>query len=142
MSSLFHLVYVSKAVADISYTDIHNILEVSRLKNLQDGITGVLIFRDGYFLQLLEGPEEKVRQTLNRIILDDRNFDLHVLIETVSTDRLFSDWTMAFYDGDLSANATEDLLFLFEACLDKRRESKSLIMPMIRQFRATAPEFK
>lgn len=142
MSSIFHLVYVSKAVADISYSDIRNILEVSRRKNLQDEITGLLIFRDGYFLQLLEGPEEKVRQTLSRIILDDRNYDLQSLIEVVSADRLFSDWSMAFYDGDISSNATEDLVFLFEACLDKRGDKKSLIMPMIRQFRASAPEFK
>lgn len=142
MSSVFHLVYISEAVADISYTDIRNILEVSRRRNLEDEITGLLIFRDGYFLQLLEGPESKVRTTLGRILQDERNYSLRLLLETGGPDRLFKDWTMAFYDGDISNNATQDLITLFDACLDGGDHRRSLIMPMLRQFRASAPELK
>jgi len=142
MSAIFHLVYISEAAADISYTDIRNILEVSRHRNLEDGITGLLIFRDGYFLQLLEGDEKKVRATLGRIIKDDRNNSLRILMETTGMDRLFKDWTMAFYDGDLSINSTQDLITLFDACLEGGEHMRSLIMPMLRQFRASAPEFK
>ncbi len=142
MSAVFHLVYISEAVEDISYTDIRDILDVSRRRNLEDDITGLLIFRDGYFLQLLEGDEKKVRATLGRILQDDRNYSLRLLIETPGPERLFKEWTMAFYDGDISANSTQDLITLFEACLDGGDHKRPLIMPMLRQFRASAPELK
>ncbi|NUN05115.1 MAG: BLUF domain-containing protein [Bdellovibrio sp.] len=142
MSTVFHLVYISQAVTDISYTDIRAILEVSRCRNLEDEITGVLIFRDGYFLQLLEGDEKKVRATLGRILQDERNYSLRLLIETLGPERLFKDWTMAFYDADISSNETQDLITLFDACLDGGDHKRSLIMPMLRQFRASAPELK
>ena len=142
MSAVFHLVYISEAVADISYTDIRDILDVSRRRNLEDGITGLLIFRDGYFLQLLEGEEKKVRATLGRILQDERNYSLRLLIETQGDERLYANWAMAFYDADISANATQDLVTLFDACLDGEVHKRSLIMPMLRQFRASAPELK
>ncbi|WP_295905308.1 BLUF domain-containing protein [uncultured Bdellovibrio sp.] len=142
MNPIFHLVYISEAAEDISYTDIHDILEVSRRNNSQEAITGLLIFRDGHFLQLLEGDEKSVRKVLGKILLDDRNYSLRVLIEAEGDQRLFPNWTMAFYDGDVSPNSTEDLINLFDACLDGGASRRSLIMPMLHQFRASAPELK
>lgn len=142
MNEIFHLVYISEAAEDISYTDIRDILDVSRRNNVQDDVTGLLIFREGHFLQLLEGSEKSVRKTLGKILLDDRNYSLRVLIETQGDQRLFANWAMAFYDGDVSPNSTQDLISLFDACLDGGASHRSLIMPMLRQFRASAPELK
>lgn len=142
MSSVFHLVYLSKAAEDISYTDIREILEVSRRNNAQLEITGLLIFRDGYFLQLLEGREADVQAVLGKIREDDRNYAVRVMIETESPDRLFQEWSMAFYDGDISTNATEHLVDLFETVIEGDVSKKTLIMPILRKFRASAPELK
>lgn len=142
MKEVFHLVYVSKAAENISYSDIRNILEASRRNNGIEDITGLLILRDGYFLQLLEGPESGVKKILGKIMMDDRNYNLHVLIQAFGDERLFHDWTMAFYDGDIAANSTEDLVNLFEYCVSGTGEQRPLILPMLRQFRASAPEFK
>lgn len=142
MDGVFHLVYISQAAEDISYTDILDILEVSRRNNTADGVTGLLIFRDGFFLQLLEGTENNVKKVLSKILMDDRNFSVRVLTETQSDDRLFKEWSMAFYDGDISSNATKDLVDLFDLCLARNPDQKSMIVPMLRQFRASAPELK
>lgn len=142
MDNIFHLVYISEAVADISYTDIRDILEVGRKRNLQDDVTGLLIFRDGYFVQLLEGNEVNVRKVLNRILLDDRNYSLRILTESTSEQRLFDNNPLAFYDGDISSNSTEDLSSLFEACMASDIKQTNEVIPLLWKFRATAPEFK
>lgn len=143
MSNIFQLVYVSEAVEDISYTDIQNILDVSRANNAKEGITGILIFYEGYFLQLLEGPEDAVRKTLNKILLDERNYELKVLVENNGSERLFANWTMAFYDGDISSNITEDMTSLFKLCFENERKiQRTLIVPMIKKFRSTARQLR
>ena len=142
MSKIFHLVYVSHAVEDISYTDIRDILEVSRKHNAKENITGVLVFREGYFLQVLEGNKDAILPLVDRIRDDDRNFKLKVLVETESENRIFGEWSMAFLDGDIQANSTKDLIELFEICLKGGISDRTMIMIMARKFRASAPEFK
>lgn len=142
MENIFHLVYISEAAEDISYTDIREILEVSRRNNEFEEITGLLIFREGYFLQLLEGDESSVRQIFQKIREDDRNYSVRVLIEDKGDQRLFEKWSMAFFDGDISSNNTHDLINLFDTCLTGGVKHRTMIMPMLRQFRASAPELK
>ncbi len=61
------IVYTSKAKAPIDSAMIDDILKVARVSNARDGLTGFLIARDGYFLQLLEGNEDMVRNCYARI---------------------------------------------------------------------------
>ncbi|AFY00436.1 BLUF domain-containing protein [Bdellovibrio bacteriovorus] len=142
MSGVFHLVYFSKAAEDLSYTDIREILEVSRRNNARLGITGLLIFRDGYFVQLLEGEEAPVRKVLDAIREDDRNYSVKVLIETIGEERLFPDWSMAFHDGDITTSSTNHLIELFESVVSSDLSRRGLIMPILKKFRASAPELK
>lgn len=142
MNNIFHLVYISEAVADISYTDIRDILEVARKHNRQEDVTGLLIFRDGYFVQLIEGEESSVRKVLGRILLDDRNYSLRILSETTSNQRLFDKNPLAFYDGDISSNSTEDLSSLFDVCMANNMNQADQVIPLLWKFRTSAPEFK
>ncbi|MFV3407052.1 BLUF domain-containing protein [Bdellovibrio bacteriovorus] len=142
MSGVFHLVYFSKAAEDLSYTDIREILEVSRRNNARLGITGLLIFRDGYFVQLLEGDEAPVRDVLTAIRDDDRNYSVKVLIEAIGAERLFPDWSMAFHDGDITTASSEHLVELFESVSASDLSKRALIMPILKKFRASAPELK
>ncbi len=139
MTPVFHLVYISHAAEDISYTDIRDILSVSRKNNAQENVTGLLIFREGYFLQLLEGSETAVKKILGQIMMDDRNHSLRVLIEAEGEQRLFEDWQMAFIDGDISSNETTELVEFFDTCLNAGAHQRTLIMPILRKFRASAP---
>ncbi|MFM6929318.1 MAG: BLUF domain-containing protein [Bdellovibrio sp.] len=142
MESVFHLVYISHAADDLSYSDIRNILDVSRMHNAEVGITGILILRDGYFLQVLEGDEAQIKSLVSRIDEDDRNHSLKVIIEDHSEKRLFSEWSMAFLDGDIEANSTKELIEFFDVCLKSGIQQRVMIMPLVRRFKASAPVFQ
>lgn len=139
MGEIFHLVYFSEAADDLSYTDIKEILEVSRVNNARDEITGILIYRDGFFMQLLEGPEAEVRGTLERIRHDDRNYKVKLLAEGGTANRLFEGWSMAFHDGDLSSNQNPYVEKLF---LAPKNIKVTDIMALLRAFRDFAPDFR
>lgn len=75
---------------------LQGILMDARRCNARDGITGALICRDDLFLQLLEGPEDKVEETYSRIARDDRHIEVQPLTRAVIADdgRMFGQWAM------------------------------------------------
>lgn len=139
MSEIYHLLYVSEAPDSLNYSDLLDILKVARDFNEKNQISGVLIYRDGYFIQLLEGDKVKIDQLMNNIKKDARNHSLRILIESESSERIFGDWSMAFIDGDLSVNETSDLIDLFELATQFNHSQKELIMPMLKKFRQSLP---
>ena len=73
---------------------LNGILADARTYNPQNHITGALICREDIFLQLLEGPEDKILLTYNRILNDDRHLDIELLVQEPCDDRLFPTWSM------------------------------------------------
>lgn len=114
MNEIFRLVYISEAHKQVCYTDLENILFSSRNRNAQLGITGVLIHQDGFFIQLLEGDEEKVKEVISMIIKDRRHKHLRVIKEWSSIEpRYFEKWAMSFIDGDLEEKSHPFIQQLF-----------------------------
>ncbi|AMO72584.1 BLUF domain-containing protein [Sphingorhabdus sp. M41] len=71
------------------------IAEASAAHNRLADLTGSLLFIDGCFIQILEGPPEEVEKTFERICCDFRHIDLR-LIDLISvSERLFEHWDMA-----------------------------------------------
>ena len=102
MDKIFRLVYISEADININYSDLENILYSSNLNNKKSGITGVLIHKNDFFIQLLEGSENNVKELLAVIIKDRRHKNLQILKEWASTEpRYFDKWSMSFLDSDL-----------------------------------------
>ncbi len=93
---MHQLVYVSSARADLSEDDLQDILCRARETNRTLGVTGMLVFLDGCFLQVLEGRRECVRDLYAKIETDPRHFDAKVLIETEIAKPAFPDWSMGF----------------------------------------------
>ncbi len=74
------IVYTSSAFRrDMPSSDIEQILETSRRNNAKDDITGLLLYRDGSFVQFLEGPRSKVQQCYDRIAKDPRHRGLVII---------------------------------------------------------------
>ena len=73
---------------------LDNILLFSRRNNERDGITGALICRHEIYLQLLEGPKDKVDALFNRISFDDRHLEVALLLSEDCSERLFPRWSM------------------------------------------------
>lgn len=95
---MFRLIYVSTARNLMSKEVLVDILAKAREKNARLGITGMLLYKDGNFLQLLEGEEDNVRALYDTISHDHRHFDSMIILDEPVQERMFADWTMGFHD--------------------------------------------
>ena len=90
---LMQLVYCSQPFG-FSLEILSAILVASRANNRKYDITGALICRSDIFLQLLEGPEQQVKNTYKAIQKDDRHVNVYNLIDRPIEKRLFPAWAM------------------------------------------------
>src|ERR1700692_2422441 len=74
------------------------LLEDTRATDTRLGITGMLLYEGGNFLQVLEGGQEAVRKLVAPIKVDRRHKRFNVLLSETSERRLFLDWSIAFRD--------------------------------------------
>ena len=93
---MYHLVYVSSAVNLFTDVELKELLEVSRRNNSTCGITGLLLYIDGNFIQMLEGEKEVVLATQHRITKDPRHRGLITLLQGECASRTFDQWSMGF----------------------------------------------
>lgn len=98
--SLIRLVYVSSATQAFSQAALLALLEISRRNNEPAGITGLLLYRDGNFMQVLEGEDTAVTTTHARINKDERHDGLITLLKEPIPQRDFGDWSMGFRNLD------------------------------------------
>ena len=91
--SLTQLVYASRPFG-FDEALLNGILLDARRCNERDGITGALIARGDLYLQLLEGPTEKVLATYHRIIVDDRHVQVKLMVQRQVEARMFPGWAM------------------------------------------------
>ena len=91
---LVRLLYVSRAVSPDSPEVIESILADSRAHNLGQGITGILCYGGGIFLQAIEGGRAQVNALYNHIVTDKRHQDVVLLHYEEISERHFGGWTM------------------------------------------------
>ncbi len=95
--SLHQLIYVSTAAQPFSDDELRALLAQARPRNQATGLTGLLLYSEGLFLQLLEGAEATVRELYyGPIARDLRHRRLHVLADGPLAARTFPDWHMGF----------------------------------------------
>ena len=95
---MYSLVYVSSATVAFPDAALRALLEQSRRDNAAREISGLLLYKGGNFMQLLEGEEQQVRSLYNKISLDRRHAGSLVLLQSHAQERMFPDWSMAFRD--------------------------------------------
>jgi hypothetical protein len=93
---MFFTVYVSSAVQIPTQEELSALLETSRRNNAQAGITGLLLYKDGNYMQFLEGPKDQVCALLETIKADRRHRGIIVLMQHEHVAREFSEWSMGF----------------------------------------------
>jgi hypothetical protein len=93
---MFLAVYVSLAVRPLREDELVALLETSRRNNALTGITGLLLYKDGNFMEFLEGSREEVCALLETIRLDPRHRNMIVLLQQEQPGREFPEWSMAF----------------------------------------------
>lgn len=93
---MYHLVYTSHATKPFSESDLIALLRECRDSNQKEGITGMLLYIQGKFIQVLEGKKETVIKLYERIALDPRHLRVAVIEEGESHERIFKNWSMGF----------------------------------------------
>jgi methanogenic corrinoid protein MtbC1 len=91
------LTYQSSASAPPTDAELHDLVARARLRNQSVGVTGMLLYEDGRFLQTLEGPPEGLGAVWDSIQRDERHQDIDLLSEHYVEARLFSDWDLLLY---------------------------------------------
>ena len=86
------IVYVSEATVLLGEPELLRLLQQARAEHEQASLTGVLLYSEGQFLQVLEGPTEPVREFFARIAADPRHCKLEVLADGPRPARDFSHW--------------------------------------------------
>lgn len=93
---MLSLTYMSTAAVPFGADRVADLLRQSRENNERAGLTGMLLFKDGRFMQVLEGAEEDVRERYRVIAADPRHSDVTMLLDETMEGRRFPQWTMGF----------------------------------------------
>ena len=94
--SIFHAIYVSTATCPLSSEQLRDLLNASRQRNKRLGLTGLLLYARNRFIQVLEGPEEAVKEVIGSIRRDYRHKNMDILRYEKKEARNFPDWRMGF----------------------------------------------
>jgi hypothetical protein len=96
---LTRLAYVSRALIPAHDAQMLEIARQSLRNNARLGITGALYFDGKQFFQVLEGSDAAIAVVFDAIRADSRHCDVQVVCHGPIEQRLFSDWSMKFIDG-------------------------------------------
>lgn len=89
-----HRIIYASTTGDIRKEDLEAILAASQRNNPHLAVTGMLLFDNGFFLQLLEGSRANVSTTFLRLAGDPRHSNVQILMSGPIDARLFSGWSM------------------------------------------------
>lgn len=103
---LIQSVYTSAAIQPMPKSKLYKILVDSRVSNKLAGVTGLLVYVDGTFLQVLEGEQEIVSTLLEKISKDRRHKDVNVVYKIGIERRTFDAWQMAYVSASTKELAT------------------------------------
>ena len=133
---LVRLLYASRAV-DTSAAAIETILSTSRQHNPECGITGILCYGGGIFLQAIEGGRTAVSELYGHIQRDPRHSEVVLLHYEEINERRFGGWTMG--QVNLSKiNASILLKYAEKPVLDPYSVSGRVSLALLEELMATA----
>ena len=108
---LHNVVYCSQAGPGMDDAEVARIINISRRKNPEQGITGLLVYGSGIFFQWLEGPRDNVTRLMATIDTDKRhNNVVHLSVTDEVRERMFPDWDMELVTGEDIRDVLEDAL--------------------------------
>ncbi len=90
------ILYTSKALKPFKDDELQKLLEVARLNNSKKSITGMLLYCNGNFIQLLEGDEQELTNLFEIISRDARHLEVKKIIEGKIDKPQFPDWSMGY----------------------------------------------
>lgn len=115
---LVYFLYISAADPDVSFEDLAEILASSKKYNDAHGVSGMLLFKSGSFLQVLEASRAEMTRVLERIMGDPRHRNMIAILSGELEKRKFPDWSMGFVNMEEVINSDVYYEDYFDATLE------------------------
>lgn len=133
---MYHLVYTSFATQEFAEHDLIQLLNECRISNKENGITGMLLYLQGKFIQVLEGEKLVVEQLYAKIKADTRHTKVIAVIQGNSHERIFNGWTMGFkrltFEDAEQLTGFRDIDLFFEK--QEMNQDKNLLLLFLEMF--------
>lgn len=97
---MLQILYASAAVVPFTPDDLGELLRRAREKNTRLGVSGLLVYDRGAFLQAIEGPGEAVRALYETIYEDPRHTNMVVILRREVPGPSFPGWGMGFVNAE------------------------------------------
>lgn len=107
---IYRILFHSRASFRMKEEEVFKILSKSKVNNKKAGLTGILLYVNGHFMEFLEGEERVVKAMFKKINQDPRHDDSKIVLQGVSPNRLFDGWNLAY-----KAHTVQDLKDIQEA---------------------------
>ena len=135
---LYEIIYFSNATQLMSQEDLIHLLLQCRKNNPPLKLTGMLLYRAGFFLQVLEGPKESTGHMYSKISKDKRHNKLSLFTFEKILNRSFSEWSMGFVALDKRCAQLEEFFDLMNRTLleNKTVECKQSVYSIFKEFRS------
>jgi hypothetical protein len=106
------VVYCSTATAGLNFSDIKGLGHKAKKKNQRLDICGALLYGQGLFLQVIEGPPADLDTLMHLIHNDERHTDVHTILRDEVSSRLFDAWSMniIFWEQALTIPSAHELI--------------------------------
>jgi Sensors of blue-light using FAD len=127
-NSLISLSYISNAFEEITFLGNLRLLVHASLNNQKHNITGLLIYKNKRFAQVIEGDKVSIERVWSKIQRDTRHKDIQLLTKEPILNRSFSKWSMLFPDSEKVVEYFPDMA---DAVLNSKIPSKHPLFKML-----------
>ncbi len=136
---LSQLVYVSNRKPNCTQAEIDNILEACKKNNPELEITGVLLYSEKKFIQLVEGESSVIIKLYDKIKLDNRHDQVRMISLSPIKDKSFPSWHMgsrkiAGNSVDFKTDISHDDKDIFESLLSGEEQRGDQVLNLIKKF--------
>ncbi|MEM8955937.1 MAG: BLUF domain-containing protein [Verrucomicrobiota bacterium] len=138
----YRVVYMSEATEPFSDPELDRLLEHARVNNRSLGISGILLYEDNMFLQMIEGPARSIIKLYGTIRKDPRHKNIVTISEGDAIERQFGQWTMAHYKIESDNAGAQDgylrIMTSFQSADQLQREA-TFVEKYLAQLRELLP---
>ncbi|MGI2257998.1 BLUF domain-containing protein [Shewanella sp. GXUN23E] len=131
---LIQLIYISCATRLFREQELEGMVTNIRANNQKLGVTGMLLYRDGDFIQALEGPESVVNKLYQQILQDQRHTGIFELLVQIIEKREFADWSMGFSRISETELPGYNDLFKNRGHITKQTQDAGIALSLMRNF--------
>lgn len=130
MNEITSLVYISRASEEFRTRAARQQLKIyAQTENAKHDITGLLIYCEGHFVQIIEGEAAAIDTLYAKIARDKRHSESKILLRSVTSMRMFSKWSMGIVETEDEPDTQiklDDRLAAIEA-LSARMQTEPLL---------------